>query len=198
MKAGYPPSAQSATPMLLPSLRSTQKGFSLVEIVLAIGIIAFAFVALFGLLPVGLKVFRESVDEANETWILQSLNSMAQTTEWSKLDDLDHNRGGDIYYFDEEARMVDTEARPAGGLASDSRLYAAKLLVEEFSTPQGDGGSQVSESARRVIAVIAHYPSPDAMKVFEEITSAEDLDKNAGKPGVKWRSFLVAQMDSGI
>ena len=54
----------------------------------------------------------------------------------------------------------------------------------------------MSESARRVIAVIAHYPSPDAMKVFEEITSAEDLDKNAGKPGVKWRSFLVAQMDS--
>src|SRR5687768_5030772 len=152
MPAGPPPSERSlpSTAHLTPLAGS--KGFSLVEIVLAIGIIAFAFVALFGLLPVGLKVFRESVDEANETWILQSLNSMAQTTEWSKLDALDHNRGGDIYYFDEEARMVDTEARPAGGSASELRLYAAKLLVEEFSTPQGDGGSQVSESARRVIA----------------------------------------------
>ena len=198
MKAGYPPSAESAVPLLLPSMRSTQKGFSLVEIVLAIGIIAFAFVALFGLLPVGLKVFRESVDEANETWILQSLNSMAQTTEWSKLENLDHNRGGDIYYFDEEGRMVDTEARPAGGDAEGLRLYAAKLLVEEFATPKGDGGAKVSQSARRVIAVMAHYPSPEAMKTFEEITSVDDLDKNAGKPGVKWRSFLVAQMDSGL
>lgn len=182
----------------LPAPRTNQKGFSLVEIVMAIGIIAFAFVALFGLLPVGLKVFRESVDQANETWILQSLNSMAQTTAWSKLPELGHDQGGDIYYFDEEGRLTDTEARPGDGLAKGQRIYATKLLVEDFSPPQGDGGRQVYQSARRVIAIIAHYPSPEAMKTFEEITTVDDLEKSTGKPGIKWRSFLVAQMDSGI
>lgn len=180
------------------SPRSSSKGFSLVEVVMAIGIIAFAFVALFGLLPVGLKVFRESVDGANETWILQSLNSMAQVTAWDKLEDLSHENGGDVYYYDEEGRLTDSELHPGDGLAKDQRLYAAKLLVEEFSAPQEGGSKTVHPSARRVIAVIATYPNPTAMQAFEEIRTAEDLEKAPLVTGVKCRSFLVAQMDSGI
>jgi uncharacterized protein (TIGR02598 family) len=41
---------------------------------MAIGIIAIAFVALLGLLPVGLNTYRAAMDEANETWIMQSMN----------------------------------------------------------------------------------------------------------------------------
>lgn len=168
------------------------------EIVLAIGIIAFAFVALFGLLPVGLKVFRESVDSANESWILQSLNSMAQVTAWENIEDLGHDNGGDIYYYDEEGRLTDTELQPGSGLAKDSRLYAAKMLVEEFAVPDAGGGKTIHQSAKRVIAIIAHYPSPVAMEAFEKIQTAEDLEKVSSTSGVKFRSFLVAQMDSGL
>ncbi len=164
---------------------------------MAIGIIAFSFVALFGLLPTGLKVFRESIDGANETWILQSLSSMAQVTEWSKLPSLGRDKGGDIFYFDEEGRLIDTESRP-GAAAKELRLYAVKLLVEDFAVPQDGGGKTVHPSARRVIAIIASYPNPQAMTSFEEIQNAEDLEKYTGRQGLKFRSFLVAQMDSGL
>jgi hypothetical protein len=72
------------------------------------------------------------------------------------------------------------------------------MLVEDFYTPQDGGGETITPSARRIIAVIASYPNPNAMKAFEEIKTAEDLEKKALEPGVKTRSFLVAQMDSGI
>ena len=52
---------------------------------MAIAIIAVAFVALFALLPVGLNGFRASMDTANETWIMQGVNSMIQTTEWEQI-----------------------------------------------------------------------------------------------------------------
>lgn len=199
MSAGPPISAPpSFPPPVSLSRLAASKGFSLVEVVMAIGIIAFAFVALFGLLPTGLKVFRESVDGANETWILQSLNSMAQVTEWSKLPKLGHEQGGDIYYFDEEGRLTDTELRPGDAKAQERRLYAAKLLVEEFVSPQEAGGRAVQRSARRVIAVLASYPNPGAMKTFQEIRSAADLKKGTGHFAVRCRSFLVAQMESGL
>jgi uncharacterized protein (TIGR02598 family) len=41
-------------------------GFSLIEVTLAIAIIAFAFIALIGLLPAGLGVFAQTVDATNE------------------------------------------------------------------------------------------------------------------------------------
>ena len=44
------------------SLRT--RGFSLVEVILAIGIVSFAFMAVVALLPVGLKTVRESSDES--------------------------------------------------------------------------------------------------------------------------------------
>ena len=51
--------------MNLPPRGTSNAGFSLIEVTLAIGIIAFAFVALFGLLPTGMQTFRASVDTTN-------------------------------------------------------------------------------------------------------------------------------------
>ena len=61
-----------------PAALRRDDGFSLVEVTLAIGIIAFAFVALFGLLPMGMTTFRAAVDSTNDTSIMQDLNSMVQ------------------------------------------------------------------------------------------------------------------------
>src|SRR4026209_237612 len=99
-----PPSGSPPTE-LRPDRRRHQYGFSLVEISLALGIIGFAFVALLGLLPAGLNIFRESVDTANETWIMQDLNSMIQVTDWSKLDGMSFESSGEIYYYVEEGRL---------------------------------------------------------------------------------------------
>ena len=73
----------------LPGRNSAMAGFSLIEVTLAIGIIAFAFVALFGLLPTGMQTFRASVDSTNDVTMLQEMNAMVQVTEWKNVDSLD-------------------------------------------------------------------------------------------------------------
>ena len=65
------------------SQNRNHSGFSLVEVALAIGIIAFAFVSLFALMPTGLNTFRAAIDTSNETWIMQGMNSMIQTTDFT-------------------------------------------------------------------------------------------------------------------
>lgn len=47
-----------------------KKGFSLVEVTIALGIVTFGIVTLFALLPVGLRLVRESTDESIATGIM--------------------------------------------------------------------------------------------------------------------------------
>ena len=62
---------------------SNSTSFTLVEVVLAIGIVAFAIVAIFGVLPVGLSASHSSQDDTRSGQIAQdvltSLASQAQT-----------------------------------------------------------------------------------------------------------------------
>ena len=53
---------------------SRRAGFSLVEVIVALGIVAFAFVGLLGIIPSGLGSFRQSVDQARA---LNALNMVA-------------------------------------------------------------------------------------------------------------------------
>lgn len=56
-------------------LGHSQKGFSLIEIVLAIGIIAFAIVAIMGMFPVALRSAQESQRETRAALIAQDIYS---------------------------------------------------------------------------------------------------------------------------
>ncbi len=175
---------------------AAQSAFSLIGITLAIGIIAFAFVGLFGLLPTGLQIFRDSVDVSNETWIMQNLNSMVQVTEWPQIVNSLGQPNGDIYYFDEEGRLTDTRDKPSGEpevLAR--RLYAAKLFVEDVFQPNST--SQIV-NARRVVAVLVNVENPRAMKEFEGIGVADDIATLAKDTQVRARAFLVTRMDSDL
>jgi uncharacterized protein (TIGR02598 family) len=57
-------------------------GFSLVEVIVAMGIVAFAFVGLLGIIPSGLSSFRQSVDQARA---LTALNMVASAARNSKF-----------------------------------------------------------------------------------------------------------------
>src|SRR6185295_6081291 len=120
------PSLSFSPPALRAGPSSTRAvaGFSLVEVAMAIGIVAFAFVALFSLIPTGLTTFRSSIDTGNETWIMENMNSMIQTTDFSKVPDLAFKaentikttsdyKEGQIYYYDEEGKPTDTELKPS-------------------------------------------------------------------------------------
>jgi uncharacterized protein (TIGR02598 family) len=60
--------------------------FTLVEVILALGVLAFAIVPLFGLLPIGLQAFQESVGTTVQTHIFQSITNTIEQTDFSNLD----------------------------------------------------------------------------------------------------------------
>lgn len=175
--------------------RRAESAFSLVEVTLAIGIIAFAFVALFGLLPTGMQTFRASVDATNDVTILQDMNAMVQVTGWKNIDSLDSTGTGDVYYFDEEGRRTDTKKNQTSEPEVKARrLYQAKLLVEKAYQP---GGTKVEmKDARRIVVVIGDLVRPQSTKDFDSVTQSSELAKN-GKPlNVRSRTFIITRMES--
>lgn len=184
-----------------PAPRLKNGAFSLIEVTLAIGIIAFAFVALFSLLPIGLQTMRQSIDTASQAWIMQGLNSMVQTTEWEKIYPVSADGiTGDVYFYDEEARLTDTEKAPSSDTAIKARrLYAVRLFITPLKQPgttdsiTRDGKNPVLV---QVIAAMARMPDPnvvpEALKSLT-VTSVSDLERGSN---IRVGSFVATQMNA--
>ncbi len=100
-------------------LRNSIRAFSLVEIVISVGIVSFAFVALMGMIPVGLSTFENSIDATMEAQISQRLFSEAQQANFSNLTALTA-----------DGRFYDYEGFPIGQGAtapSDGFVYHAVM-----------------------------------------------------------------------
>ncbi len=60
------------------------RAFSLVEVVMALGIVSFAMVGLMGLLTVAIGTSKDSIDATRQTQIVQKIFAEAQLTVWEK------------------------------------------------------------------------------------------------------------------
>ncbi len=178
--------------------RAKPRGFSIVEVALALGIIAFAFVSLLALLPAGLTTFRSAIDTNNESRIVQSFVSKVLATDFQNVQStLDYGSSKEIYYFDEEGSEVDTSAKPIAS-RKPARIYEAKLFVEPPVVPTNGANGSFS-FALNVVVVFANISSP-AAKQFDENTASlaslrAHLAKNGGKTHMKIRPVLVSKMD---
>ena len=173
-------------------LSTPQSGFSLVEVTLALGIIAFAFVALFGLLPVGLGTFRSAIDTNNEARIVQGIVGKAIATNYNNLKKQDPK---EIYYFDEEGSATDTSLFEVPA-RKDERIYEAKYFVEDAVAPT-NAPTKMSYSVNLLLMFCSIY-SP-AAKAFDEIQTAADLrnylEDHKGQSEFKVRAILISKMD---
>jgi uncharacterized protein (TIGR02598 family) len=61
------------------------KAFSLVEVVIALGIVSFAVVAILGLIPTGLNTLKDSTGETVRAQIVRSIAASALTANFSSL-----------------------------------------------------------------------------------------------------------------
>jgi len=99
-----------AGPFQVPPFR--RQAFSLIEICIALGIVAFAFVAMLGLLPVGLANFSKAMDTQTSTEIYQRLSAELQETEFDNLIKLGRNRpSGTVPFFFLKTRYFDAEGQ---------------------------------------------------------------------------------------
>lgn len=114
------PTMQTALPVPLSETR--QGGFSLIEVVMALGIMSFALMGLVGLLPAGLSQFRQAVDVTVKAQIAQELTAMIQRTDYDSLAALGAPGSPEIYYYDAEGAKLPSSD-------NDSHAYTAKTYV---------------------------------------------------------------------
>ena len=91
------------------------RGFSLVEVALALGIFAFSIVSMMSLMSVGLNTSRESRERLTRSEILKSVNNEIANTRYDQLATLD----GKQIQFDNEGLPVTS--------TSDEHRYVAEL-----------------------------------------------------------------------
>jgi uncharacterized protein (TIGR02598 family) len=155
-------------------------GFSLIEVTLAIAIIAFAFIALIGLLPAGLGVFAQTMDSTNEMRISTHLTSMLMASDFKKLR-TGSDFGSNLFYYDVDGAYLDSEEHPVGGYAP-GRIYVARVLIEAQNVPK-TSKSYFDQNKVAVKAVIVVGKNNDAIKGYlTGLSSAQGLEKSPPQP----------------
>lgn len=180
MHTPAPPVDQNPLSMCPPPgspCKRKQGGFSLIEVTLAIAIVAFAFISLIGLLPAGLSVFNQTMDSTNEMRITSDLSSMIQASDYDKLtSDFANN----IYYFDVDGGALDTKQRENEGYR-EQRIYSAKVVFDDQYVQPSTLKYARDTVALRALILIGKYNETVNDKL-EDISTAQDVLELLKKP----------------
>lgn len=134
-------------------LSSHRSAFSLVEVVLALGVVSFAIVAILGILPTGLQTGKSSQDETRATQLAQSvLATMASQapTQFNNVQ-LELNDGSPVQ-FD----LSGSEPKPPFYADNDGKMIGApagasyKIAVTTNGAPPGFDPGNANQVTVRV------------------------------------------------
>jgi uncharacterized protein (TIGR02598 family) len=146
-----------------PFLSPLKGAFSLVEVMMSLGIATLGFTTMLGLLPHGLTMVQSSAELSAESRIRQKLAGELLTAPWQQLQWTGY---GPVRYFTDEGIELPESESGSGGGVNLSLAYAASLLMpEEALDIQLPSGGQpqdrVQPYLRRVKICIAKTNSPD-------------------------------------
>ncbi|MEM6916326.1 MAG: Verru_Chthon cassette protein B [Verrucomicrobiota bacterium] len=118
--------------------RREQKGFSLVEVTLAMAIAAVALVTLMGMIPQGMNTMQQAGDTAIEARVHQQILNELQMAEY---DDLDTEYDQVVIYFDAQGEEIG-DSNAGYRIGSDfDHVYSARISIPEVgeNTPESVG-----------------------------------------------------------
>lgn len=177
MRTTFPQTAASRSPATreaADSIRRRRRGaFTLVEVVIALGIIAFAFVPVIGLLPVGLDMSRQAMDATICAQIAQQLTSEVQQTDFTDIASLANVTP---YWFDDQGNKV--------GAAATDAVYTASFTVST-STKLPDSNT-VSTGKLATVAICILNTKAGRTDRLEDPKTSRDS-----------RKFIVLVPDNG-
>jgi uncharacterized protein (TIGR02598 family) len=167
----------------LPSSNFLRAGFSLVEVVLAVGIMALGVVTILGLLPHGLEMSRKTANEQAETRIVDQIVGELQASEWTTLGGVTGpgNVGGIVLQYDDQGLRT---------LEGALTTYVARVMMVDdnesttgMEVPSNGGGAAFNPNLRRVRIDVAAAQNADF-----------DFDNPPPAAPVKRFTSLVAKM----
>lgn len=80
--------------------------FSLIEVVLSLGIVSFAFVSLLGLLPVGYQTFRRAIETSAQARIIQNVVTEMEMARYSDVNASGYATAHFPQYFDDQGNRL--------------------------------------------------------------------------------------------
>lgn len=132
-------------------LRGRPEGFTLAEVALAAALVAFTFLSLFGLVPVGLNTFRASIDTSVTSQIAQRVINDAQQTDFTAL------VGAATTPFFQALRYFDDQATEKP--SATGAIYQVNVRVTP-QTPLPQGATASSNVNLATVAVqVANNPA---------------------------------------
>lgn len=143
-------------------------GFSLIEVVLAIGIVSFALLAVVGLLPVGMKSTQNAREQAAAANVLNSIASALRSAEKNGNSFSNSYAGQDIVYaISGISSTMEWDRLDLNGQPTDSSL--ARLKARLVITPPTNS----STTGQALISIAWPAQSPNLKWVGSEWTNAQ-------------------------
>ena len=174
------------------AVAKSREGFSLVEVTLAIAIIATAFVALLGLIPAGLQIFRTTVDATNVTRITTDITTMLQATEYAKLADL--NTTSPLFYYDADGGFLDSDTKVVAAYEKN-RVYAVRVVLDKQNvTVVAEQSYDKDKSAQKALVVVGKYTEP-SKEFLRGLKNSADIAAMPANARYKVLPILIAKTD---
>ena len=152
-----------------------QSAFTLVEVTLAIGIVAFAFVAVFGLIPTGMTAFRRAMDVSIGSQIAERVINDAQQTDYPDL--IKNSSGAAIAilpagntgvkaerYFDEQGDELSAGQAANAVYTVNTRIMPATSLPATSSAAPSPSPTP-NQNIATVTVQVAHNPGSQALSL---------------------------------
>lgn len=186
-------------------------GFSLVEVVLAVGVVAFGLVAIFALIPAGLGVFRQAMDTSVGSQIVQRIASDAAQSDFDLL--VPPGGAGEFFVlpmrcFDDQGVEVNVAAANVPSAAEKVRIVYTVWVrgakpgaadpeshTNDYFTSLPSTGTRFNPRSLTLLTVqIVHNPAARDLQsqgVIDPATSLIDPRKAAAR-GLPVRTYPIA------
>lgn len=127
-------------------------GFSLVEVVIAVGIMALGITAILGLLPHGLAMTKKTADLTYQTRIFQQILSEYQAKPWSQITGGIAGGAEPLRYFDYEGIELRNGQEALLSFVAQIELPSSPVTLPSTATPAPN------DNLRRLLVRIAATP----------------------------------------
>ena len=171
-------------PLLSPLISKSMKaGFSLVEVVLAVGIMGLGVVTILGLLPHGLDISRKTANEQAQTRIVDQISGELQSADWTTLGGIagPGAAAGVVYQYDDQGLRT---------TSNDLTTYVARVKI----SLQNEAAQGMPVPGRTVAGVYNRNLRRVSIEVATAQSTSFDFDNPPAGAPVKRFTTLVAKM----